>query len=511
MLIRTTVHPDARELVDGAADFLAPVQHYLARIREGSNFPALSRQIIDTITALDDDGQSLQRLANVVLREYSLTLSVIRTANSVHYRRSARPIQSATHAMLLLGAKTVRQLASSLLLFENYQRQSPGLKELMLLSLLTANHAREIALRLGLGVPEEAHLCGMFRNLGEVLIACHFPHDYARIHTMMFEERKSDHAAAFNVLGFRYEELGELVARFWGMPESVLIGMRAQAAAMHADESAVTSFSHELTNVIYRRDLDERDAQRGVDELMARYRVRLKLTREQVRDIVDAALSETRELFVNARVAIGALRMRQLSNAARCAMGVAPLESGEWRAVEAATPAVLGTQQLRERLQQELEGRINPQFERELGPVLLLALEGALRGAPFDRVIACVVSADRTRLFARSGFGLDVESLITRFDFPLATDGGPVASAVLGHHTLYLPLDRAMTDVEVRWAASFGVAQFGVFPIAVDGDVVGCLYGDRVCSQPMLDLDARRFVETMTSLVVDAIVARRNP
>ncbi len=351
----------------------------------------------------------------------------------------------------------------------------------------------------------------MFRNLGEVLIACHFPHDYARIHTMMFEERKSDHAAAFNVLGFRYEELGELVARFWDMPESVLIGMRAQAAAMHADESAVTSFGHELTNVIYRRDLDERDAQRGVDELMARYRVRLKLTREQVRDIVDAALSETRELFVNARVAIGALRMRQLSNAARCAMGVAPLESGEWRAVEAATPAVLGTQQLRERLQQELEGRINPQFERELGPVLLLALEGAFRGAPFDRVIACVVNADRTRLFARSGFGLDVESLITRLDFPLATDGGPVASAVLGHQTLYLPLDREMTDVEVRWAASFGVAQFGVFPIAVDGDVVGCLYGDRVCSQPMLDLDARRFAETMTSLVVDAIAARRNP
>ncbi len=145
MLIRTTVRPDARELVDGAADFLAPAQHYLARIREGSNFPALSRQIIDTITALDDDGQSLQRLANVVLREYSLTLSVIRTANSVHYRRSTRPIQSATHAMLLLGAKTVRQLASSLLPFENYQRQSPGLKELMLLSLLTANHGESRA------------------------------------------------------------------------------------------------------------------------------------------------------------------------------------------------------------------------------------------------------------------------------------------------------------------------------------------------------------------------------
>ena len=37
--------------------------------------------------------------------------------------------------MLLLGVRTVRDLATSLILFEHYQRKSPGLKELMLLSM----------------------------------------------------------------------------------------------------------------------------------------------------------------------------------------------------------------------------------------------------------------------------------------------------------------------------------------------------------------------------------------
>jgi HD-like signal output (HDOD) protein len=55
----------------------------------------------------------------VVLREYSLTLGVVKTANSVTYRSGALPIQSATHATMMLGARTVRQLASGLLLFEN--------------------------------------------------------------------------------------------------------------------------------------------------------------------------------------------------------------------------------------------------------------------------------------------------------------------------------------------------------------------------------------------------------
>ena len=168
----------------------------MAHIQEASDFPALSRQIIDTISMIDDDASSLQRLANVVLREYSLTLAVVRTANTAHYRRTGRPIQSATHAMMMLGARTVRHLASSLLLFENYSRRSPVLKELMVMSLITANHAREVSTRLECSDPEEAHLCGMIRNIGEVLIACHFPDDYARIQERVHDMGQSVSAAA---------------------------------------------------------------------------------------------------------------------------------------------------------------------------------------------------------------------------------------------------------------------------------------------------------------------------
>ena len=137
--ILRTMSANVQQLPIGTAEpEESPVRARMSRILDGSDFPALSKQIIETISALDDDASSLQRLANVVLREYSLTLSVVRTANSVHYRRSGRAIQSATHAMMMLGARTVRHLASSLLLFENYARRSDELKELMLLSLLTA-------------------------------------------------------------------------------------------------------------------------------------------------------------------------------------------------------------------------------------------------------------------------------------------------------------------------------------------------------------------------------------
>ncbi len=490
----------------------SPVRARMSRILEGSDFPALSKQIIETISALDDDASSLQRLANVVLREYSLTLSVVRTANSVHYRRSGRSIQSATHAMMMLGARTVRQLASSLLLFENFHRRSPALKELMLQSLLTANHAREVANKLGLQEPEEAHLCGMFRNLGEVLIACHFGEDYARIQTMMHDEGKSETGATKAVLGFPYADLGAEVSRHWGMPDAVVQGIRARASTSVSLSAAVTAFSHDLTVALYSQDQSPDGAGVALETVIERHSAKIKLSREQVREVIASALNETRELFSSLHIPSDRQRFKQLAESARSAMGVATFDTGEWIAT---TPASSEDDvlQLRDRLLQELESAADALSGTALGDVLLLALEGALRGGPFDRVIVCILEADRGRLVARSGLGDGIEALLPHFDFPMNIRGGPVVTATQQRAPIYLPNDRAMNAIEARWAGTLRVAQFGVFPIVVAGKIVGCLYVDRAMDGQMAaitpDRATLRYVKSLSDIVVTAIAARR--
>jgi HD-like signal output (HDOD) protein len=490
----------------------SPVRARMSRILEGSDFPALSKQIVETISALDDDASSLQRLANVVLREYSLTLSVVRTANSVHYRRSGRAIQSATHAMMMLGAKTVRQLASSLLLFENFHRRSPALKELMLQSLLTANHAREVANTLGMQEPEEAHLCGMFRNLGEVLIACHFAEDYARIQTMMHDEGKSEMGATRAVLGFPYADLGAEVSRHWGMPEAVVQGMRARASTSVSLSAAVTAFSHDLTVALYSQEHGPDGAGVALEAVIEQHSAKIKLSREQVRNAIASALNETRELFASLHVPSDRHRLKQLSEAARSAIGAAALETAEWTAVPPATRDH-DALQLRDRLRQELESAADASSGTALGEVLLLALEGALRGGPFDRVIVCILDADRGRLVARSGLGDGIDTLLPHFDFPMNIRGGPVVTATQQRAPLYLPNDRPMNAIEARWAGTLRVAQFGVFPIMVAGKIVGCLYVDRAMDGAMAaitpDRATLRYVKALSDVVVTAIAARR--
>ncbi len=47
-------------------DDSSPVRARLARILAGRDFPALSQQIADTISALDDNASSMQRLTNLL-------------------------------------------------------------------------------------------------------------------------------------------------------------------------------------------------------------------------------------------------------------------------------------------------------------------------------------------------------------------------------------------------------------------------------------------------------------
>lgn len=488
---------------------VSPVRACLARILEGSDLPALSRQVIDAIAALDNDASSLQRLANVVLREYSLTASVMRTANSAHYRRIGRPVQSATHAMMLLGAGTVRSLATSLLLFENMQRRSAGLRELMLLSLLSANHAREVAIRLGAADPGEAHLCGMFRNLGEVLVACHLPDEYAQIHARQQVHGDSPSRACYRVLGFQYEELGEETCRQWGMPEAVAQGIRASATSATTQVASITAFSHDLTNALYRRESAGPDAQAGVDAVLARYASRIRLSRDQLREVVEMALTETRELFITARVSIDALRLRELRDAAHDALGVAATRSADWAVVEDHSTDSSALIALRGRLSRDVSNVIDPACGTDVSSIMLLALEAMLRGGPFDRAVVAMLNGERTRLSARAGLGVNVEALMAKFDFPMTARGGPIAAALQHPEPTYLPVDRAMNLVELRWTLGSGIAQFGVVPIVVSNTVIGCFYVDRLVTDPLPDSETLAYLHTVVQQVVEAIDVRR--
>src|SRR5580658_1130853 len=140
------------------------------------------------IRTLDLDGGSCKKLVQVILQDVGLACQVLRLANSALYNHSGRPIMNIAHALAVLGWLEVRSMASTVRYIEHFANRSPGLRELVLASVLTAVQCREVASALGHPHPEAAYICGLFRNLGEVLIACHYPEEHSRIILIMDAE-----------------------------------------------------------------------------------------------------------------------------------------------------------------------------------------------------------------------------------------------------------------------------------------------------------------------------------
>ncbi len=468
-------------------------------------FPALSRQIQEVLVGLQDEDASLSALANLVLREYSLTLKVLRTANSTHYNRSGTPLLSATHAMALIGARTVRDLATGLLLFDHFQKKSPVLKELMLLSMLTANHARELAIQWNYPRPEEAYLCGMYRNLGEVLIACYYDEDYTRILASMEENRRTAGEAALGVLGFRYEDLGAALARHWGMPN---VGNAIQSLGTAGDPlGAITALSHELTTAVYRQE--EADAPAALSQMLEKFGPVLNLGRDELGPILDAGIRETRETFSQVKVSLNDLRLRHQIEVAlgTDAFGGTPADApaGDGGgALETRLPAAA-----RDRLASEVDSVLELDRGFDLHKVLLMVLESIYRAGPFDRVLFCLLNQAKTEIQGRFGLGASVDQVAARFRFPLTPRSGSLTLALVKRKDLFLAgvRDRHGADGEI--ARRLGAHSFGVFPVYVQGALVGCLYCDRVSSQAQPDAGAMAFLGRLRAQAERALEMRR--
>jgi hypothetical protein len=476
------------------------VAAYVQRIAGGPDFPALSNRIRDIMQVLSTEDMTMQRLANIILKDYSLTTKVLQSANSFHYNRAGTSIFSVTQAMVLLGMGHVRDLASSLLVFEHYQAKSPGLKELMLLSMLTASHAQETAEHVGYGRPEEAYIRGMFRNLGEVLIACHGPADYAAILVRLQKTGERPATACLHVLGFTYEELGEAVCQMWGITP-------ATSQPKSDDQNfldRIVAFSHELTTSVYRRDSGDSPA--TLAGLLQKHGAYVRLTPDLLHNILQHGITETKQVFDGLSISIDDLKLRRQSRAA-----LAALEAEERLPdATAAAATAAAAAETEERLMAALESTVASSEPFDLNHLLLTILEAMVRLGPFDRAIFCLANADRTEMNGRFGLGDGVEDRLERTRFLLssrATD--PVAPALLRGADVLLAAGPALSAGETQLLQRLGVQMLALLPIMIDAKLVGALYADRVRSAGPPSERAKMLLQRARSLARRAIVQAR--
>lgn len=284
-----------------------PITRYVETIGSEPNFPSFALQIRRILSGLQRPQANLREIAELVLCDYTLSMQVIRAGNSALYNRSGRPMQDIKQAMLMLGSRVVRELAAGIIFFEHYKRRSAAVRDILLRSTLTAAHARALAARVGVEAPETAYLCGMFYNLGELVVAAHFPRDYAAIARKRKEAGISEAYAVRSIMKCSYEELGIAIGQVWRLPDEVLATMRESGSPADPRLRPVVRMAHELTEAAYRSS--EADSREAIQQCYLGHGAKLRLSRKDVAEVLALAVDDARGLFASAGVRIDELRM----------------------------------------------------------------------------------------------------------------------------------------------------------------------------------------------------------
>lgn len=186
--------------------------------------PAVVSRVMQTVNDPDTSADDLNRLISL---DQSLSSKLLRIVNSAYYGFPRR-ISTVTHAVVILGFNTVRNLVLGVSAFDvlSQRKGAVGLDRTRFWehSVATAVAASILA---GKRKPrtrafiEEAFLTGLLHDVGGLFLDCYFPTQYAVTLAYAAREKLPSVDAEKIVLGIDHAVVGQRMGEHWNFPQSL--------------------------------------------------------------------------------------------------------------------------------------------------------------------------------------------------------------------------------------------------------------------------------------------------
>ena len=194
----------------------------IEEIRQNSGLLALPQSLSEILREMENQNFSVEKLAEIILRDPALTARILKLANSSFYHQVAEAT-TVHQAIQILGAVTVKCMALSSSVFnpEKFEKGT-GINVIELFtSILTVAAASErIARECKLSSPEEALIAGLLHEIGTMFFIHHYPEQYKCIVDRTVQANSLLEAEK-TVFGIDHAEAGYELALRWRVPKHI--------------------------------------------------------------------------------------------------------------------------------------------------------------------------------------------------------------------------------------------------------------------------------------------------
>lgn len=502
-----TMRTALKEYLVGVGDASAKDSHstlefLLRRMRNKSDFPALSNIITEINTIVASESDSASKLARVILQDFALTNKLLRMVNTVSYGQFGGNISTISKAVVIMGFETVRNIAMSLIMLEFMQNKSLAhqLKDEVIASFFAGVVATQLAVGKNIRDAEELMICAMFQNLGRMLVTYYFFEESQEI-SRLIEQGQLEDQASIKVLGLTYNEIGIGVARCWNFPKRLLAGMvklpsgePVKKPKIEEDHLLATvNMANELCTIAATTHPQEKSV--ALNRIRLRYQDALDVSERKLNEALENGLHELsrRAMTLEINTARSPLvnKVRQWSGIA--VDNIAEKKPGKndglsgVHGIESALHAVEHGDAFAKPDPETMMGAgiqdvTNSLVEDfKLNDVLLMVLETIYRGLGFKRAIICIRDNKLNLMAARIGLGEGIEEVIPRFRFNLAFEADVFHLAIEKGADIViedLRADSIASKIPVWYRELVDAQSFILLPVVINKKTIGLFYAD---------------------------------
>lgn len=525
-------HQGARRNKSAVPKTHSTVDFLLRRIRHKQDFPAFAHHIIEInqkASALPSNYVSASELANVILKDYSLTNKLLKLVNSAFFGQFSGKITTVSRAVVVLGFERIRMAATGLILFEHLQNkaQTAELKDAAVSSFMSGLIARNIAENIKLKVTEEAFICAMLHNLGKHLVIFYFPEEYKAIKNRMKQNEISEGIASRAVLGIPFEEVGIEVLRAWNFPDVIITSMhRLPAGTVEAPKSeddilrGLSNLSNELCDIV--KNTIGPSRQKAFTDIAKRYQKCVPISVKEISGLLISAGEQIEKYSDILKIDLreSELLQRLIIEPEDADKGKISSDDGgllepsddrqadQANSLLEAAPEGITEDHLHILINgiQEITNVLLENYD--LSDIMFIILETMYRGFGFNRVIFCMLDRSRTVMSGRFGFGEDIQEVLRDFSFKPSPSADVFSLAVLqGKDFLVGDCDASdMSEQIPQWyRKSIAAPAFILYPLTLKNVSLGLFYADREHKGPVLSPKQMNYMKTLRNQAILAV------
>ncbi len=218
-----------------------------------SNIPTLP-SVVERITDLLRMPQtSAEEVGHAITTDQVLSTKVLKLVNSAFYGFPGK-ISTITHAVVILGFSTIKNIVLTASIFETLKHSKAGLygfdmEEFWLHSLACGAAAQAIAKRINYANEEECFIAGLTHDIGKIIFCQYLSKEFSLIMQKVQKNNMLIYESEKQLFNTTHQEVGGVITREWNLPPDL------QHAVSYHHTPSKSRDHYEITAIVHCADI----------------------------------------------------------------------------------------------------------------------------------------------------------------------------------------------------------------------------------------------------------------